>query len=1129
MKSFIRFNLRQSVLYNVVFVALVVFSAVFALPDMPIDRYPNIAFGEAIVQTRYPGASPEEVERLVTDVIEESLRGMEDLEYVRSRSIAGESQVYIKFDDDTDYDGLYDELRFRVLAVQNQLPIVNGDPLTPRINEVDVDEWLPVVQVNLIAADPAALISKRSLALLAKDLRDEIEQIDGVKSVIIAGEEAEQFVVALNPARLEQHRLTVADVVASLRDAGVAPPAGIVDTGYGERLIRVDNRFRTRDDVLTVVLRVDGAGNRITVGDLVDHDDTGMQRIEGSVIATVNGRDTVACKVLKKRSANSIRLKGEIDGVIERFIAANSRHQVAAVATLDSSVEIRNGLGVLADNLMLSVVLVLALLFLFMSNRSRSMTIFVLFAGLAAAFTVGLSDNFTVKIAAIAALTLFVFFTCRAAILTVSGIVFSFLGSLMVFHLLDKSINELSLLGFVLVIGIVVDDAIVVIENIQRLRETGKSLMSSVVDGTAEVFLPVFSATLTTMAAFLPLLLMTGSVGDFFSLVPIAVCVALAISLVECLIVLPLHVVDLERLLGPDRSAATRPAQGLIPVYGGITGRFSRIYDRLLRWNLSHPYLTVTFSAILFFLAVGIIIVPAFGYRPILKVVFFPDDTSKLVTSIRMPAGAPLAETDRVVRDVSRFLVERGTGFIANTTGTAGMLVDRNYKPLRSRQYGSIQVELPPREIREFDDSRLFIRELRAEVEAKFEHNGVDLELTAAPDGPPIGEPVNVRVAGRDDATVFAAAEALLAHLNAESGKGGAVQGLIDIRHDRNLLTEVVSFHPDRDRVSLFDLRERDVQAFVADALDGAYVGDYRRIDKDVPVRVRMSRLHIREPADILGVPIANDADGRLVRFGDVGTISVSQTPATLVRRDFRRVINVVANLHEDAPIGAVDAARHIRGWFDIHADRFPGVTIAFGGESESTAKSYRSLALAFGIAIVLIYTVLATQFNSYLQPFLIMSNIIFSFTGVILVMSAFSIAVRMMPEGSIAIERSLITVQGFIAIVGLTGLVINDGIVLIDFINQRLADGLPLREALVTAGHQRMRPIFMTTATTIAGLLPMAIGIPAFNVTWGPFATCFIAGLTVSTTMTLLVVPVLFEILESLRRRPRAHATNAA
>ena len=1116
MKNFLNFFLKQGVLLNIIFVGMIIFSASIAIPNLPVEQYPNFAFGEVQITTLYPGATPEEIERLVTQHIEDSLRGMENIEYVKSTSQANRSMISLKFTDDTNYDELYDELRFRVMGIQNQLPTQNGDPLTPHFAKVDVDEWLPLIQVNLVSSNPQQALESRTLTLLAKELRLRLEKIDQIKKVLIIGDSASQYSVALDTEKLEKHRITLQEIQQAMRNSGRAPPSGSLNTNLGENLIRIDNRYRSQQDIFDLPVRRDGHGNILYLGELVDPVNTGIEKIQGHIISSVNGLDTAACKVLKLDSGNSFKIKEDVKSVVNEFLKTHAEYPLKAIYTLDSTNKIRDGLGVLSGSLMLSSIFVMSLLFLFLAKRSKRLTIIGMSLGLIATLIVGFYQSTLIQAITIGVLSLFVMLTCRAAILTLSGIIFSFLGSLSLFYISGQSINELTLLGFVLVSGIVVDDAIVVIENIQRHRESGKTLREAVLDGTAEVFWPVFSATLTTMAAFMPLLLMTGSVGDFFALIPIAVTIALAISLIECLILLPLHFIDLETILGKEKNADFHSSDSLNDFLNrpGILGRISRLYHKALSWALKHPALSIGSSGILFVIAIFILIMPFIGFPPVLKLMFFPDNTSVVQVYLRMPSGTSLEKTDQKIREIGRHLIQKGPNQILNTTSQSGILIDLDYKPVISNQYAFMMAELPLKKNRSFDDAPKFISAIRRELEEKFEKDGVDLDIIAAKDGPPVGLPINIRVAGLEDENIMKAVRDIMTYLNEQSSNGKKFEGIIDLKHDRMNESRLLSFDTSRSELAKLDLPEIAVQQFLADSLDGAYIADYRRIDEDIPLKLKLSPDQIRDPIDLLNVPIINEVNGKQVLFGDVGKMTYSTIPSALIRWDFQRIVTITGNLSEDTKIGAINISNHMENWWKSNRQNYPGVELSFGGESESTGKSYRSLATAFLIALVLIYAILASQFQSYLQPLLIMSNIMFSFTGVILVMALLGLGSELLPEGMIRSERSYFTVNGFMAIVGLTGLVVNDAIVLINFMNHRIKDGLPLQEALLMAGHQRMRPILMTTLTTIAGLLPMAIGIPEFSIAWSPFATSFIAGLTVSTAMTLLVLPVLFKIL---------------
>lgn len=1118
MRSLISGALRQNVFINVVFVALAVVAAVIAVPSLPVDRYPNINFGEVEITTSFPGAAPEEVEVEVTQTVEDAIRDMENLEYVRSTSLAGMSMIRLKFIDDTDYNGLYDELRLRVLGVQNNLPVVDGEPLQPTFNLVTVDEWLPVIQANLVSADPAAPLSRRALTLLGKELRTRIEEQPGVKKVVMLGDSPQWFDLVIDPKGLERHGVTLTQVAAALRGTGMSLPAGAIDTAGGERLVRVDSRYRSRDDLLAVVVRLDGDGTPVTVGQLIDPLASGERVADGSVKIAINGQETVAVKVLKLSSASAPTVKAGVEEAVAEFREAHQDSGVSVVFSEDNTLAIADGMGVLADSLILSVILVMVLLFTFLGNRSGRLTTIVTALGLAAVLTVVNVDDSWLRALVIGSLGILILLTCRAAVLTVSGIAFSFLGALLCFWILGYSLNEITLMGFVLVSGIIVDDAIVVLENIQRHREDGKPIVEAAIDGTAEVFWPVVSATLTTMAAFLPMLLMTGAIGEFFALVPIAVAVALGISLIEALIILPLHAVEIEQGLGPDPTLKTRTEHEAEPARGPIAVA-ERIYGPLLRWNLRHPFIAMGAVSLLFLGALAVvaqaIIGPLYGMKPILKLQFFPDDMTKLMLRVDMPMGTALERTDALMREMAEHLVARGPGQVRNVTSLAGLSMNSAYLPEFSNQKGMAFIEVPTRDERDFDSQNLYLQDMRQDLEATFETGGVALELQPMQGGPPTGAAVNVRVTGVSEPMVLALATDLEAWMRSQAVPDGRLDGVIDLATDRSGINTVWSFVPDRRRTAELGLTDVDVQAFIAGAVEGAYVGEFRRSDGDIPVRVRLPEAVAEDLGQLLSIPLADDPSGRVVRFPDLGHLQASTEPSSLVRRDFQRTVTIVGNIAEDSSLGAASVVPIIREWYQANAAGYPGAAIAFGGEAESTGKSYASLGMAFILAVILIYAILAGQFRSYLQPLLIMSNIVFSFTGVVLAMAAFGIAASTLGEQVVAPERAWFTVNSFIAIIGLTGLVINDAIVLIDFINRRRAEGLPVERALIVAGHQRMRPIILTTLTTIAGLLPMAAGIPDFSITWGPFATSFIAGLALSTVMTLLVVPVLYLQLE--------------
>lgn len=1114
MRKLLAHILEFSIPINVVFFGMIMYAVLVAIPSLPVEVFPNNSFRQVQVTLRYPGASAEEVERLVTRPIEDSIRGLDETEYVASTSVPGRSEVIVKIDDDGDMEAGYDQFRFRVMSALNGLPQVNGKTLQPIFMELDVDSWVPVIQVMLVNQKDGDL-DKRALTILAKELRDQLERIPGVKRVDFAGEEFDQFEVPLDPRKLDRYGVTFSEVLQALTASGGSQPAGQIDTPLGERTIRIDTRPRDPADVLDVVVRSDGQGSFVTVADLVDPLSTGVQPIPEAVGNSLDGREAIGCRVLKDSLSNAKTVRNEVIEVMETFKVSHASEPFEMHAILDSTRKINDSMSVLHDSLFLAMGLVIASLYFFLSKKGISSSAVALLLTVISTVVVASSQDLSMELVALGSLALFVFFTCRSAVLTVSGIMFALLGTLIVFYAMDRSINEVSLIGFVLTVGIIVDDAIIVLENIRRHREKGKSPRDAIIDGTREVIVPVTTATLTTVAAFLPMLLMTGTVGDFFSILPISVATALAVSLVECLVILPSHVNDLDRLFGPEPVDVVDASDGIDNYLNrpGISGKLSRAYDKFFLWSLKHGFGVLMIAFLLFVGSIGVltqsVIGPGLGMRPMLKLVFFPEDSSILNIGVNTPPGTGLKETDRIVREISMEL--RATGYVEAAVGLSGMKLDTTYRPQFSHQVGLILAEFPPRATRTFEDSNVAIEALRDQMVDKWLESGVQLEISAQKDGPPLGAPVTVRIQGGDLEAVDEIARRAYRLLVEESRVGGRLEGVVDLTSDLDQETTALNFNPDDRAMAIHRVDPAQVRLFVAGAFDGIYAGDYLRSDDEIPIRVRFMKDAVSDPTMLLNLPLTRGQDGGVLRFGQVGSVSGESEPGILRRRHYQRSVNINGNLTPDAVVNSDSVAYVIDQELGDEVRLRSGVSFSYEGEAQGTQRSFESLLVALWIAIFIIYWIMATQFRSWSHPFVVLSNVAFAFTGVVIVMSVLALFSDLLPDGMIRAERSYITILGGIAMVGLTGIVVNDAIVLVDFIQRRRSEGESLDDALRLAGHERLRPILMTTVSTIAGLLPMAIGIPHFDVRWSPFATVFVSGLMVATMMTLLVVPVLY------------------
>ena len=1050
MKALVRFSLKQVVFFNLVFAVLMAVGA-WALLALPVERYPEVNFGKVVITTIYPGASPQDMEALVTDKIEDALEDLEDVEFIRSKSYAQRSSIMVKFVDDSDYEALYDELRFKVLNIADELPD-GADP--PTFNMLQVSDWLPVVSVNI--AGPR---SNRSLTLMAEQMKIPLRRIPGVKEVKLQGEYEREFHVLLDPARMTALGVTFDQAAEALQSANTSIPAGDFTNGSGEFLVRVDERFRTRAEVMAVVVRSDADGSFVTVGDVAD--DARLSHRRPSVISSVDGRDCVTLQVLKSPQGNALDIAEQVRAVVDRFAPLLEREDVAIVLTQDSTSYIKESMRTLGSNMLLGMVLVAAIIWYFMGLRNAG--------------------------------------------LTTIGIPFSFLVTMVFMHLTGNSLNEVTLFSFVLMSGIIVDDAIVVVENIYRHVQKGKPMREAVIDGTAQVMLPVVAATSTTVAAFLPMLMMSGSTGEFFALIPKAVAFSIAASLIECLFILPIHYMH----WGPrpdaqaredDGGDAPREADNLLMRW------LRRGVEPLIRLTLRFRVLSLVTVLTAFVLAMAVFVLSFTGKAQLIRIKFFPDDYKLYYAILEGPSTATIEQTSRRLKDMSAFIAADGPHVARSAAGFAGYYLNEDYEPVFGGNLGHVLVTLPDKDMQDFPDNPdndpvRHLEVMRARLAERFAGQGWDLKVRAEKDGPPAGKDVNVRVLGPNHASVHALARAVMDFLDRDPAMAGNLEQLDD---DLGRPSRVYRMAVREDRAAEFGIGAGRAAGLAAAVLDGRYIGKFRLSDEEVDLKLKVDPAALHSPGDALRIPVAEHYSGP-VRLGDVVTPTAYTEPDMLNRYQGQRAVTVTANIAPGASVTGPAVVRLVSGFYEAHKAEYPGAAIAFGGEHEDTRRSYTSLGYAFGVAVLVMYLILATQFGSYLQPLIILSAVVFSLIGVIV--------------GKV-VTQSLFTVNSFIAVVGVTGVVVNDSLVLIDFINRKYRAGLPRREAIAEGIRIRLRPIVLTTLTTTLGLLPMALGIPSYSLVWGTMASTFVTGLCTATFLTLFIVPVEWDLLEGLAAR---------
>lgn len=1039
MDSIVRFSLKQKVFYNLLFVLMFV-AGFFAINELPIERYPNVNFGEVVITTVYPGASPSDVEALVTQKIEDSLESIENIEWLKATSYPERSYVHLKFIDDTDYKSLFNEVRLNILNIINELPAETDPPL---IDNYTVNDFYPVVTVNISGSQ-----DNRALTLIAKEIKTHLEKLPGINKIAIDGEYIREFHINLDPKKLRRYGVTYNEVAQALKEINISIPAGSVNTPYGNYLIKVDETFNNREQIIRSIIRKDGDSNFLRLKDLITN--AQLDYRDPIVISSVNGKNVIALKIVKSDTGDALSIKKDILATLEQLKPLIKQEQLSIAFTQDSTIKINDGITTLGLNMLVGMTLVSIIIWYFMGIRN-------------------------------------------AGLITI-GIPFSFMITMLLMYLTGNSLNEMTLFAFVLVTGIIVDDAIVVTENIYRHIQEGRDLDQAVIFGTSEVALPVIASTLTTISAFLPMLMMSGSMGEFFAQIPIAVCYALVASLIECLLILPIHYYD----YGPRH---TKELSTRLEKDDFILSFIRRITEQTLNITLKYPRTSLTLVVVLLAISFGIMAISISGKLPLVKIQFFPSDYSVYHVNIKAKPETPIEQIDKKLREIFQYILNDGPGKVESAAGFAGYYISDNYLPIYSNNYGAVIVTLPEKDKRSFTDPMQHLEDMRSRLKEKFAHNGYQIHVQEQKEGPVTGKDISVRILGSNEVSINGLSQALSTFLKTTPS---ITPYLVGLKNDQGQLKKIISIKINHEKTSEYQLNNRLVTQLAGSVLDGQYIGKYRLNNGEIDLKLAIDPKSITPLQKVLEIPFIENATGPIL-LGDIAKLDSYSAEGELNRYNLQRSVNFTANIKADSPTNTATVLHEINNFYQQIRTQYPGANLIFAGDFAATQKSYTSLAYAFVMAILIIYLILAAQFQSYLQPIIILSAITFALIGVIL--------------GKF-VTQSLFTVNSFMAIIGVAGVVVNDSLMLVDFMNKSYRAGLSRRKAIAEGIRVRLRPIVLTTLTTTLGLLPMAIGFPNYSIVWGSMASTFVTGLITATLLTLFIVPVLWDMVQARQER---------
>ncbi|MDH3523928.1 MAG: efflux RND transporter permease subunit [Acidobacteriota bacterium] len=1037
--SLARFALRNRVLVDMA-VVLTLAVGIGAYATMTREILPNISLDVVTVATLYPSASPEEVERLITAPIEREIRDIEGIEEVLSTSVEGLSSITCRLRaglDDGEIDRVVNDARTAIERLRN-LPAGAEESV---VQELRGDFQWPVIDVALYGA-----ADERRLVDLARSLKDELGTIPGVSTILVSGRRDREFRVAADPDRLAALGVSLEELTAAVASRNVDAPGGVVTSPHGEILVRTLGTVTAAHELGDIIVKATPEGALLRVRDVARLED-GFA--DARTYARLNGQRALDLRVLKTAEGNTL----EIVDAVQRVAASFADRLPAGVRTElfnDSSAWIRNRLRIMYSSGILGLTLVLVVLYLSLTGR--------------------------------------------LAVMTALGIPVAIAVALILMHLLGMTINLMTLFGLILVLGLLVDDAIVVVENVYRHLQAGLPPAEAALRGTEQVFWPVVATVVTTVAAFLPLLMMTGLLGKILGVLPIVMTCALVGSLVEALIVLPVHVAAFGQ--APPVRARRRTASPM--------PRARRLYTRLLVWALRRRYRVV--AAVLVTL---VLVVTVLGRSDRFVLVDSPDLVIFAV-KLEAPEGTPLEETERRLARLERELLAFPAAEVKTVLSTAGY-----YQVDQAPEYGShvgmVAAELADFELRERPGDDI-LAEFRQRIAGLESLGRVSIQRVGG--GPPQGADVELRIRGDRYGDLARVAERIAAALR-------DMPGVVDVRDDYEAGKRELRVLVDEEAALLRGVDVRRVARTVQTSIAGTVAAQLRTGQEEIDVVVRLEE-RFRDREEILAGLRVTSRGGEPVPLAEVARLERSMGPARIYHVDGQRAITVTAAVDPSgsAPDGSrvTPASVNEELFAAIEAmgieDEFPGVTLSTGGINKETQESIASLLRAFGLAFLLIYVILGGLFRSWIQPLVVMFTIPFSVIGVLV---------------GVAVMGAKISLLTLIGVVALAGIVVNDSLVLIDFVNRRRDEGMSLARAVVTAGRDRFRPVLLTTVTTVLALMPLAATAKGQAAFLAPMALAVCWGLTFATALTLVVIPSVYAISQDLRRLVAGRATRRA
>lgn len=1026
MRNLAKFFIENPKLTMVISVFLILFGWM-GLTTMNAESYPSVDFATAVIETEYFGATPEDIEVKITKPIEDELRGVSGLKDVRSVSQSGRSKIVIRVDMDNPKVIVKDVMGDiqRAMDRAKNLPTDLLDK--PKFTELKSEEFA-AIEVAVIGGN-----DHRQRDLIAYSLKEDIEDDKNVKAANLDGYREREFEIRLSRKKLDSFHISVNEVLLKIGGRNVNIPGGEIETTTTQQIVKVDAKIRSAKELADTPIRSTFSGKMIYLRDIAEVRD-GEE--DANTLTRFMGEPATLVSVLKKGGADTLKLVDQVEPVLERYRQKHKDYKF--VVYWNEANIVKDKLDTLSSNAVSGLVVVVAVLLFFMPGR------------------LGVTVAIALPVILLSAIGLMPYF--------------------------DLTLNSISILALIIAMGMLVDNAIVITEEYIRRRELGSSSLDAAVDTVHNMWIPISATAFTTIAAFLPMMVMTGIMGRFITPIPMIVTAALLFCLMECFLLLPMRVHLVAKNLVFNKSEVTKKHW-----FDKVAARF----EKFIEWTVDHRYWTALGIT-------GVIVVSFLILAVGNKFILFPaDQTEVYIARIEMPENTRIEKTYEVTRRVEEKIIKvLGPEWLKHSVSVAGNSATDAFDPRGKFGDNMGVVRMMATDYAKFN---VPYTEVLEKLRTITDDEATTLTFEEMLNGPPVGAPVEVTFRSGNGEQLQSMVEKIMDKLK-------NTKGVFDVRVDDVFGPPEVQVNLNYEKIDRLGLTPGQVGDTIRTALTGTFISDVTLNNKKAYLKVEFGDISKTSIEDLGNVKIT-DSRGNLIPLSLLATFESVRGTAQVKRYDFKRAKTVTANVRPDE-ITSLVANQMVFDTYHQLTKELPDVSYVVGGEQESTNESMESLANAMVLALVGIYAIMVYIFRSYLAPGLIMTTIPLGLLGVSI---------------SFWAHDKPVSFLAMIGVIGLAGIIVNNGIILIDFINQMRDEGkLGLREILIKAPTIRLKPVMATSLTTMGGLFPTAYGVGGEDAMLVPLTLAMAWGLTTGTILTLVWIPSGYAIIEDMMNQVR-------